>query len=100
MTTNSSTSVNPLATRMILGLMREAELRGFPGSDEDAVVIGRDLDELSEELGIKRSEADDVIGRLIRVGVARPSTEGIELASIARLNEFLSFLEERGIVQS
>lgn len=87
-------------TRMILGLMREAELRGFPGSDEEAVVVSRDLDELSEELGIKRAEADDVIGRLIRVGVAKPSTDGIEIASIARLNEFLSFLEERGIVQS
>jgi len=87
-------------TRMILGMMREAELRGFPGTEQASVVISRDLDELAEELGIKRAEADDVIGRLIRVGVAKPSTEGIEIASIERLNEFLSFLEERGIVQS
>ncbi len=87
-------------TRMILGLMREAELRGFPGTDEDSIVVSRDLDDLSEELGIKRTEADDVVGRLIRVGVAKPVTDGIEIASIARLNEFLSFLEERGIVQS
>lgn len=87
-------------TRMILGLMREAELRGFPGSDQDSIIVSRDLDELSEELGIKRNEADDVIGRLIRVGIAKPVTDGIEVASIARLNEFLSFLEERGIVQS
>lgn len=87
-------------TRMILGLMREAELRGFPGSDQDSIIVSRDLDELSEELGIKRTEADDVIGRLIRVGIAKPVTDGIEVASIARLNEFLSFLEERGIVQS
>ncbi len=87
-------------TRLILGLMREAELRGFPGTDQDAIVVSRDLDDLSEELGIKRSEADDVLGRLIRVGIAKPVTGGIEIASIARLSEFLSFLEERGIVQS
>ena len=80
--------------------LREAELRGFPGSDQDSIIVSRDLDELSEELGIKRNEADDVIGRLIRVGIAKPVTDGIEVASIARLNEFLSFLEERGIVQS
>ncbi len=87
-------------TRMILGLMREAEQRGFPGADQDAVVIARDLDDLAEELGLQRAEADDVIGRLIRVGIAKPVPDGIEIASIARLNDFLSFLEERGIVQS
>jgi CRP/FNR family cyclic AMP-dependent transcriptional regulator len=86
-------------TRVILGLMREAEQRGFPGSDGDSTVIQRDLDELSEELGVKRSELDEVVGRMIRVGVIRPATEGIEIASRERLNEFLSFLEERGIVQ-
>jgi len=87
-------------TRLILGLMREAELRGFPGENEDAIVISRDLDDLSEELGILRTETDEAVGRLIRVGIVRPVTDGLEVASIARLNEFLSFLEERGIVQT
>jgi len=87
-------------TRVILGLMREAELRGFPGEDEDSVVISRDLDDLSEELGIGRHETDEAIGRLIRVGVVKPVSDGLQVASVARLNEFLSFLEERGIVQT
>jgi CRP-like cAMP-binding protein len=85
-------------TRVILGLMREAEQRGFPGSEGDAVVVQRNLDELCEELGLRRPEFDEVVGRLIRVGVVRPVEEGLELISLERINEFLSFLEERGIV--
>lgn len=85
-------------TRVILGLAREAEQRGLPGSDPEAVVVQRELDELSEELGIRRTEFDEVVGRLIRVGVVRPVEDGLEIASLARLNEFLSFLEDRGIV--
>ncbi len=86
-------------TRVILGLLREAELRGFPGSEEESQIVQRDLSEFAEELGVKRSEVDEVIGRLIRVGLVRPVEDGIELVSLTRLNEFLSFLEERGIVQ-
>jgi CRP-like cAMP-binding protein len=85
-------------TRVILGLVREAEQHGFPGSEDDAVVVQRDLSELAEELGVKRTEFDEVIGRLIRVGLVRPVDDGLELVSLARLQEFLSFLEERGIV--
>jgi CRP/FNR family cyclic AMP-dependent transcriptional regulator len=85
-------------TRVILGLMREVDQRGYPGSDGDSVVVERDLGELAEELGIKRVELDETVGRLIRVGIVRPLTEGLEIASRERLNEFLSFLEERGIV--
>lgn len=85
-------------TRVILGLLREAELRGFPGAEEDSVIVQRDLTDLSEELGVKRSEVDELVGRLIRVGLVRPVEDGIEIVSLVRLNEFLSFLEERGIV--
>ncbi len=85
-------------TRVILGLAREAELRGFPGSEEDAVIVQRDLDDLAEELGVKRSEVDETVGRLIRVGLVKPVEDGLEIVSLARLTEFLSFLEERGIV--
>jgi CRP-like cAMP-binding protein len=85
-------------TRVILGLMREAEQRGVPGSEPDAVVVQRNFDELCEELGLKRAEFDEVVGRLIRVGVVKPVEDGLEVASLARMNEFLSFLEERGIV--
>ncbi len=85
-------------TRVILGLCREADLRGFPGAEEDSLIVQRDLTEFSEELGIKRTEVDEVVGRLIRVGLVKPVEDGLEIVSLSRLNEFLSFLEERGIV--
>lgn len=85
-------------SRVILGLLREAEQRGLPGSEPDAIVVQRDFDELAEELGIRRVELDETVGRMLRVGVLRPAQEGVEIASRERLTEFLSFLEERGIV--
>jgi CRP/FNR family cyclic AMP-dependent transcriptional regulator len=86
-------------TRVILGLQREAELRGTPGRSPGAIVVTRDLDDLSDELGVKRSELDETVTRMIRVGVVRPVLEGVELSSQSKLSEFLTFLEERGIVQ-
>src|SRR5690349_4912906 len=59
-------------TRVILGLLREAEQRGLPGSDPDAIVVQRDFDELAGELGIKRVEVEETVGRMMRVGVLRP----------------------------
>ncbi len=86
-------------TRVILGLLREAELRGVKGANPDSVVITRDLDELSEELGVKRTELDEAVTRMIRVGVVKPVVSGLELSSASKLNEFLTFLEDRGIVR-
>lgn len=85
-------------TRVIMGLLREAEHQGVPGSTPDAVVVTRDLDELCDELGVRRPELDEAITRMIRVGVLKPVIEGLEISSPAKLNEFLSFLESRGIV--
>jgi CRP/FNR family cyclic AMP-dependent transcriptional regulator len=85
-------------TRVILGLLREAELRGTPGKSADSTIVTRDLDDLAEELGVKRPELDETVTRMIRVGIVKPVLEGVEISSAARLNEFLSFLEERGIV--
>jgi CRP-like cAMP-binding protein len=85
-------------TRVILGLLREAELRGKP-SEGDAVVVQRDLDELADELGVKRAELDEAVTRMIRVGVVKPVVTGLEISSAAKLNEFLTFLEDRGIVR-
>jgi CRP/FNR family transcriptional regulator, cyclic AMP receptor protein len=85
-------------TRVILGLLREAEQRGVPGGQPDSMVVTRDLDELAEELGVKRSELDETVTRMIRVGVVKPVLEGVEIASPTKLNEFLTFLEARGIV--
>jgi len=85
-------------TRVILGLLREAEQRGVPGASPDSMVVTRDLDELSDELGVKRAELDETVTRMIRVGVVKPVLEGVEISSPSKLNEFLSFLEARGIV--
>ena len=86
-------------TRVLLGLMREAERRGEPGSEPESVIIRFDFDEMAEELGLKRAELDEVVARIGRVGLAQAVEGGLELAGVARLNEFLSFLEERGIIR-
>jgi CRP/FNR family transcriptional regulator, cyclic AMP receptor protein len=87
-------------TRVILGLLREAELHGVPAkSTADAVVVTRDLEELCDELSVKRTELDEAVTRMIRVGVLKPVAEGLEISSPAKLNEFLTFLEDRKIVQ-
>lgn len=85
-------------TRVILGLMREAEERGLPGEGNDSRVVQCDFNAFSELLGVKRTELDEVIARMVRVGVVRPVAGGLEVASIPRLNDFLAFLEQRGIV--
>ncbi len=85
--------------RVILGLAREAEERGLPGEGNDSRVIQRDYNELAELLGVKRPELDETIARMARVGIVRNVEGGLEIASIARLLEFLTFLEARGIVQ-
>lgn len=86
-------------TRVILGLIREAEERGLPGEGDDSRVLQRDFGELATELGVRQAELDEVIARLVRVKLVRPVQGGIELASIAKVTEFLGFLEQRGIVQ-
>ena len=86
-------------TRVILGLVREAEERGLPGEGNDSRVVQCDFNALSELWGVKRTELDEVIARMARVGVVRALPGGLEVASIPRLNDFLAFLEQRGIVQ-
>lgn len=88
-------------SRVILGLLREAEKRSDkPGSlPPGPVVVTRDLDDLCDELGVKRAELDETVTRMIRVGVLKPVASGLEIESTVRVVEFLSFLEERGIVQ-
>lgn len=86
-------------TRVILGLIREAEESGLPGEGDDARIVQRDLEELAQQLGVKREELDEVVARITRVGIVRPVQGGLEVTSIPRLSEFLSFLEQRGIVR-
>jgi len=85
--------------RVLLGLMREVSEHAFPSPTPDTVLIQADLEALAESVGVKRPELDEVVARLTRVGLGRIVEGGLELASLPRLNEFLSFLEERGIVR-
>lgn len=88
-------SQRDVKTRVILGLMREAEDNGLPGEQEGAVVVPRDLDDLSEALGLERRETDDVLGRLSRIGLVRAAEHGTEIPNLAKLGEFLEFVEKR-----
>jgi CRP/FNR family cyclic AMP-dependent transcriptional regulator len=85
--------------RVILGLSREAEERGLPGEGHDSRVVQRDFNELAELLGVTRAELDETVARMTRVGIVRTVEGGLEIASVPRLQEFLAFLEQRGIVQ-
>jgi CRP/FNR family transcriptional regulator, cyclic AMP receptor protein len=85
--------------RVLLALMDEVRERGFPSPTPEHVLIQADLDALSDAIGVKRSELDEVVARLTRVGLGRSVEGGLELSSLPKLNEFLSFLEERGIVK-
>jgi hypothetical protein len=84
---------------VILGLIREAEERGLPGEGDDSRIVQRDFSELATELGVRQDELDEVIARMVRVRLVRPVQGGLELASIAKMTEFLGFLEQRGIIQ-
>jgi CRP-like cAMP-binding protein len=86
-------------TRVILGLIREAEERGTPGPNGESRIVQRDFSELADELGVRQAELDEVVARMIRVGVVKNVQGGIEVVSVAKLSEFLGFLEQRGIVQ-
>lgn len=87
-------------TRVILGLIREAEERGVASSNDERRVIRRNPEGFAEELGVKVEELEEVLARLTRLDIAKPREDGsIELAGIGRLTEFLGFLESRGVVR-
>jgi len=82
--------------RVILGLIREAQEHGVAlGEEGHRMLVPCDLDELSSALGLQRSETDDVLGRLRRIGLVKQTPEGTEIQSLAKLGEFLEFLERR-----
>jgi CRP-like cAMP-binding protein len=84
--------------RVILGLMREIEERGEPGDQPETVLLRTDLLALAESLGVSELELEETVMRLSRVGLFASVPGGLRIASLPRLDEFLSFLEERGIV--
>jgi CRP/FNR family cyclic AMP-dependent transcriptional regulator len=82
--------------RVILGLMREIEERGEPGDQPETVLLRTDLLALAESLGVTELELEETMMRLSRVGLFALVPGGLRIADLPRLDEFLSFLEERG----
>jgi len=80
--------------RVILGLSRQADMIGRPRED-GAVVVPISKDDLAEEVGLDVSEVDEVIARLVRLGIVQEDRSGIVVSEMTRLDEFLEFLEMR-----
>jgi CRP/FNR family transcriptional regulator, cyclic AMP receptor protein len=81
--------------RVVLGLAREAAQQGAP-PDGSPTVVQVDRDALATQLGLLRDEVDGVIPRLLRLGLVEEVPEGFAVPDVARLYEFLDFLDTRG----
>ena len=80
--------------RVILGLSRQADMIGRPRED-GAIVVPITPDDLAEEVGLTRDEVNEVLSRLVRLRIVSADKSGIVVSEMARLNEFLEFLEMR-----
>ncbi len=81
--------------RVILGLCRQAELIGEHRED-GSIAVPIDRAELATEIGLTVDETDDVLVRLRRLNiVADAPGGGFVVSDLARLQEFLEFLEMR-----
>lgn len=78
--------------RVMLALSRHAEAFGEPVAD--GVRIRITPAEVAQEVGVDESTAQEVMTRLRRLRLAREEASGsIVIADIARLRDFLEFLE-------
>ena len=80
--------------RVILGLSRQADMIGRPRED-GATVVPITKEDLAEEVGLEVQEVDDVIARLVRLGIVQEDRSGLVVSEMSRLDEFLEFLEMR-----
>ncbi len=80
--------------RVILGLSRQADMIGRPREDGGVVVPITKAD-LAEEVGLAVAEVDEVIARLVRLGIVQEDKSGLVVSEMSRLDEFLEFLEMR-----
>lgn len=80
--------------RVILGLSRQANEIGQTRSD-GSVLVPLSAMELSREIGLEESETLEVIARLRRLRMVETNDEGFVISDVARLHEFLEFLELR-----
>ncbi len=51
------------------------------------------LAELGAQVGLSAREVDSVLARLIRLGMIHPDGSGFVITDVARMQEFLEFLE-------
>lgn len=81
--------------RVILGLCRQAELIG-EARDDGSIWVPIDKAELALEIGLTPDETDDVLVRLRRLKIVGDAQGGgFVVSDLARLQEFLEFLEMR-----
>lgn len=80
--------------RVVLGLAREAEHHGRP-HPTGGTLVPMDRDMLATHLGLLREEVDGLVPRLLRLGLLEEAPEGLLVPDVARLYEFLDFLDAR-----
>jgi CRP-like cAMP-binding protein len=79
-------------TRLILALLRQADLIGVE-QDEDGVLVPLEREDLPKLAGLNAHEVDDVMSRLSRLGMLEDGDLGIVIKDRGRLTEFLDFTE-------
>jgi CRP-like cAMP-binding protein len=81
--------------RVLMGLKRHAE--AFGDTVEKGVELHVDAATLAQEVGVERSQVEEVLTRLRRLRIVSPAGTGADAAllvtDVARLHEFLEFLE-------
>ncbi len=77
--------------RVILGLERWADATN--PVDQAPVEIALSVQELADDVGVEQAVAEEVVARLTRLKLVQKSATGIFIADVARLKDFLEFLE-------
>jgi CRP/FNR family cyclic AMP-dependent transcriptional regulator len=80
--------------RVILGLSRQADMIGRPRED-GGIVVPITPEELADEVGLSAEEVNEVLSRLVRLRIVTTDKSGIVVSGMAKLEEFLEFLEMR-----
>lgn len=81
-------------TRLILALLRQAELIGAEQED-GAVLVPLERDDLPKLSGLTAPEVDEVLSRLSRLGMLQDDDLGIVIKDRARLTQFLDYQQSR-----
>ena len=81
--------------RVILGLAHEAEYNGEQGGD-GSVLVPLDVSGLALQVGLERTEVEEVLHRLDRLSIVEQTPEGfLRIPDTMRLHEFLEFIQMR-----